>query len=101
MRAVHFDDVSVMEAFRGKFKAGGSGASAHHAGHVELGVMGYGRGETRAVGLGEARDVQRCLVLGQAALLLFDHLLRGANQSLHFGGLSRTRTKVVHVVSVT
>lgn len=39
MCAEHFD-VPVMEAFRGEVDAGGSWATAHHAGHGELGVVG-------------------------------------------------------------
>lgn len=38
--AEHFASVSVVEAFGGEVDAGSSGSAAHHAGHVELRVVG-------------------------------------------------------------
>lgn len=91
----------MMQAFGGEVDARSARATADHARHDELGLVGQRGSEAWAVSLRESRDAHRLFVLLQAGLFLLDHLLRGSDQGLHLAWLSRGCPEVVCVVTVT
>lgn len=101
VRTQHFNAIRMMEAFRRNVNTGGTGATAHHARHCKLRVMGQCGGEACAMSFGEAWDIQKRLVMMQTALLFFDHLLCGADQGLHLAGLSRACLELISRVTIT